>query len=226
MHYHKLIFSMQYFYSDLFLLPFSHDEVVHGKATVIQKMWGDYEDKFPQCRALFLYMYAHPGKKLNFMGNEFAQFREWDEKREQDWNILSYPLHNSFHQYTMELNRLYRKHPALYADDYDMKNFHWLEVNAPDQSVYIFERTTENETMIAAFNFSDALHEKYAFHTPYAAELTELINSDDQQWGGTTKTTHMKIRSKLVAEKHTLRIDLPAFTGRLFSVNNRAIKKS
>ena len=90
-HYHKLTFSMAYFYNELFILPFSHDETVHGKATIIQKMYGDYQDKFLQCRALYMYMYAHPGKKLNFMGNEFGQFREWSEEREQDWQILQYP---------------------------------------------------------------------------------------------------------------------------------------
>lgn len=90
-HYHKLTFSMAYFYNELFLLPFSHDENVHGKATIIQKMYGDYEEKFMQCRALYMYMYTHPGKKLNFMGNEFGQFREWDENREQLGNpSLSY----------------------------------------------------------------------------------------------------------------------------------------
>ena len=86
--YHKLTFSMMYYYDDKFLLPLSHDEVVHGKATILQKMSGKYEDKFPQARAFYMYMYAHPGKKLNFMGNEIGQFREWDEKRGQDWDLL------------------------------------------------------------------------------------------------------------------------------------------
>ena len=86
--YHKLTFSMMYYYDEQFLLPLSHDEVVHGKATILQKMNGQYEDKFPQARALYMYMYAHPGKKLNFMGNEIGQLREWDEKREHDWDIL------------------------------------------------------------------------------------------------------------------------------------------
>ena len=90
--YHKLTFSMMYYYNDVFLLPLSHDEVVHGKATIAQKMHGEYEEKFPQARAFYMYMYAHPGKKLNFMGNEIGQLREWDEKREQDWDILKYPI--------------------------------------------------------------------------------------------------------------------------------------
>lgn len=88
----------------LYLLPFSHDEVVHGKATIIQKMWGDYLCKFPQCRAVFAYMYTHPGKKLNFMGNEIGWFREWNEKRQQDWELLTYPLHDAFQRYIQALN--------------------------------------------------------------------------------------------------------------------------
>ncbi len=105
--YHKLTFSMMYYYNDAYLLPFSHDETVHGKATILQKMYGEYDDKFPQARALYLYMYAHPGKKLNFMGNELGQLREWDEKREQDWEILKYPLHDAFHRFMKDLNQIY-----------------------------------------------------------------------------------------------------------------------
>ena len=117
--YHKLTFSMMYYYNDAFLLPLSHDEVVHGKATIMQKMYGDYDAKFPQARAFYMYMYAHPGKKLNFMGNEFGQLREWDEKREQDWDILSFPVHDAFHRFMKDLNRLYQEHPAFYQKDYE-----------------------------------------------------------------------------------------------------------
>ena len=103
--YHKLTFSMAYYYDSNYLLPLSHDEVVHGKATILQKMFGDYEMKFPQARAFYMYMYAHPGKKLNFMGNEIGHFREWDEKREQDWNLLDFPAHQDFHRFMADLNR-------------------------------------------------------------------------------------------------------------------------
>ena len=112
--YHKLTFSMLYFYNEHFILPLSHDEVVHGKATVAQKMNGQYPDKFPQARALYMYMTVHPGKKLNFMGSEFAQLREWDEKREQDWDMLKYPLHDSFREYIRKLNHIYLENSALH----------------------------------------------------------------------------------------------------------------
>ena len=115
--YHKLTFSMMYYYDARFLLPLSHDEVVHGKATIMQKMSGDYENKFPQARSLYMYMYAHPGKKLNFMGNEIGQFREWDEKREQDWMLLDYPAHDAFAHFMKDLNKLYLEHSALWEKD-------------------------------------------------------------------------------------------------------------
>ena len=102
----KLTFSMMYFPNEYYLLPLSHDENVHGKATIMQKMFGEYEQKFPQARLLYLYMYAHPGKKLLFMGSELGQLREWTEEQQQDWDILKYPIHDAFYHYMLELNRL------------------------------------------------------------------------------------------------------------------------
>lgn len=156
-HYHKLTFSMHYFYNELFMLPLSHDEVVHGKATIIQKMWGDYEDKFKQCRAFYMYMYTHPGKKLNFMGNEIAQFREWDEKREQDWDILTYPIHDAFSRYINKLNHIYIKYPALYEMEYNRDYFKWLISDKEEDSIYAYQRGDKTQTVVMIFNFSDEI---------------------------------------------------------------------
>ncbi|MBO4988916.1 MAG: 1,4-alpha-glucan branching protein GlgB [Clostridia bacterium] len=155
----KISFSMYYFYKDRFLLPLSHDEVVHGKATIIQKMNGAYEDKFPQVRALYLYMYAHPGKKLNFMGNEIGHFREWDEKREQDWFLLKYPLHDEFSRFMAGLNHLYLEHPAFWEKDYEYDGFHWEAINQGDRNVYAFRRFAKSECILAVFNFCDVAEE-------------------------------------------------------------------
>ena len=114
--YHKLTFSMVYFWNERYMLEYCHDEVVHGKATILQKMYGDYEDKFPQARAMYMYMMIHPGKKLNFMGNEFGQIREWSEAQEQDWMILKYPIHDAFHKYMVRLNDIYKKEKAFHYD--------------------------------------------------------------------------------------------------------------
>ncbi len=194
--YHKLTFSMMYYYNDAFLLPLSHDEVVHGKATILQKMHGDYDEKFPQARAFYMYMYAHPGKKLNFMGNEFGQLREWDEKREQDWSILSYPIHDAFHRFMKDLNLLYLNHPAFYQKDYEAEGFQWIDCHQETRCIYSFERTAEKERILAVFNFSDQEQKNYKLDLKNAKKLTRLLASDSQEYGGTKKYTNTEIKLK------------------------------
>ena len=215
--YHKLTFSMAYFYNERYLLPLSHDEVVHGKATIIQKMAGDYDRKFPQARALYLYMFLHPGKKLNFMGNEFAQFREWDEKRQQDFMLLKYPVHDAFHHYFRDLCALYLKYPALWQEDYVEDGFHWLSADDTEHVVYAFERRTMGQTILCVFNLSDQRQE-FLYREEQGAVragagstlgLQLLIDSDDERYGGGTRVTE-KIR-RLVEP-----IELPPFTGRAY----------
>ena len=137
-----LTFSMYYYYNERHLLPLSHDEVVHGKKTIIDKIFGTYEERFPQLRSLFLYMYVHPGKKLNFMGNEIAMFREWDETKEPDNFLLKYPLHDSFHQYMVRLNEIYREYGALFSADYDSAGFYWLAMNDQGHDVFAIRRNS------------------------------------------------------------------------------------
>ena len=220
-HYYKLIFSIEYFYNELFLLPFSHDEVVHGKATIIQKMWGDYEDKFKQCRALYMYMYTHPGKKLNFMGNEIAQFREWDEKREQDWQLIKMPLHYAFNKYIKRLNEVYDNYEALYKNEYDSSYFKWLEVNAPEKSVYIYERGRSDHRIIVALNFSDNEYAPFTFKVEEELRLREIVNSDSDIYGGST----WGMRSDVTTTKednylYNLSINLKPFSGIIYEVVN------
>ena len=220
-HYYKLTFSMEYFYNELFLLPFSHDEVVHGKATIIQKMWGDYDDKFKQCRALYMYMYTHPGKKLNFMGNEIAQFREWDEKREQDWQLIKMPLHDAFNKYIKRLNEVYDNYEALYENEYDSSYFKWLEVNAPEKSVYIYERGRDDHRIIVALNFSDNEYAPCTFKVEEELRLREIVNSDSDIYGGST----WGVRSDVTTTKeddnlYNLSINLKPFSGIIYEVVN------
>ena len=220
-HYYKLTFSMEYFYNELFLLPFSHDEVVHGKATIIQKMWGDYDDKFKQCRALYMYMYTHPGKKLNFMGNEIAQFREWDEKREQDWQLIKMPLHDAFNKYIKRLNEVYNNYEALYENEYNSRYFKWLEVNAPEKSVYIYERGRDDHRIIVALNFSDNEYAPFTFKVEEELRLREIVNSDSDIYGGST----WGMRSDVTTTKeddylYNLSINLKPFSGIIYEVVN------
>lgn len=230
--YHKLSFSMMYFYSDLFLLPFSHDEVVHGKATIIQKMFGDYEIKFPQAKAFYAYVYMHPGKKLNFMGNEFAQFREWDETREQDWDLLKYPLHDAFQRFYAKLSHLYLEEPALYDGEYNSDCFGWLEVDAADYVTYAWERKASGQTIVTVMNLSDQFWKDFRVALPEQYELTELLNTDWEEFGGNTKPEdqNWSVENKPYKKKEqALCLDLPPFTARIFkvkSVKHSAQKKT
>lgn len=201
--YHKLTFSMMYYYNEKYLLPFSHDENVHGKATILQKMSGSYEDKFPQARAMYLFMYMHPGKKLNFMGSEFGQLREWDEGREQDWDILRYPVHDAFFGFMKLLNKLYLTHGALYERDYDRRGLEWIECDDAQNLIYAFERKSDYETLVGIFNFSDG--EKSLSIEKYEKSGAEiLIHTDWLEFGGNTEKE----------EKTDLgNITLPRFSG-------------
>lgn len=209
--YHKLTFSMLYFYNERFIMPLSHDEVVHGKATVAQKMNGQYQEKFPQARALYMYMTAHPGKKLNFMGSEFAQLREWDEKRQQDWDMLKFPLHDSFREYIKKLNAIYQEYSALHYD-YDSTNFEWSDCNSIERCVYAIRRKSADGDILAVFNFSDWYQFGYSVSIgeEYKAEL--LIDSDDQLYSGTTPHGITKFSCK----DGKLNMDIPPFSGRMF----------
>lgn len=225
--YHKLTFSMMYFYSEHFLMPLSHDEVVHGKATIIQKMHGEYGDKFKQVRALYMYMYAHPGKKLNFMGNEIAQFREWDEKREQDWNILDYPIHNNFYKFMKKLNNIYLEYPALYKNDYEYRGFRWIDCHQEDKCIYVFERVCKEQRVIAIFNFSNEYHKDYELKVDSIKKMRLIIdsNSDDLEANEVIYIVRANNRSDKVKEnkseeeiENTILIDIPAFSARYYLV--------
>ena len=208
-HYHDLTFSMMYNYNERYLLPLSHDEVVHGKATIIQKMAGMYEEKFPQAKALYAYMYAHPGKKLNFMGNEIGQFREWDEKREQDWDLLKYPNHDSFHQYMKALNKIYMKEPALSAWDDDPNGFAWILCGKENDVVYIFQREVNEDKVIVVLNLSGLVYKNYHFNYGNGDTMKVLINSDWNKFGGSTKDTEKTIKGV----NGDFGFDLPSFSG-------------
>jgi len=212
--YHKLTFSMQYYYQEHYLLPFSHDENVHGKATILQKMSGQYEDKFPQARALYLYMYAHPGKKLNFMGNEIGQLREWDEKREQDWDIIKYPIHDAFWRFMKDLHEIYIQNPALSEKDFDREGFEWRDCHQEERCIYAFERRGGGQRILAVFNFSDEQQDHYVLEVPGAKALKPLILSNTDIYGGTES---MPKKGPAVKDGK-VEFSLPRFSGAYYLV--------
>lgn len=211
--YHKLTFSMHYFHNEHFMLPLSHDEVVHGKGTIVGKMNGQYDDIFPQARLLYMYMIVHPGKKLSFMGNEFAQLREWDEKRQQDWELLDYPVHDSFREYIKALNRIYLTYPALHHD-YSHENFQWADCDSAESCVYAIRRKSPDGDILAVLNFSDWCITDYVINigSDYTAEL--LLDSDSVLYSG--QTPHGKTRCS--SSGNTLTANVPPYSGLMFLI--------
>ena len=180
----KLTFSMAYFYSENFLLPLSHDEVVHGKGTIINKMWGDYDRKFALVRNLYTYQFAHPGKKLNFMGNELASFAEWNEQKSLPWNLLSFPKHDSVRRLCRDLNLIYASEDAMKVEEYNPAHFQWLMVDNHDQSVFAFERCVGDSDLIFVFNMTPNWYEYYEIGAYHEGIYDEIFNSDKDVYGG------------------------------------------
>ena len=211
----KLTFSMMYAWNEHYILPFSHDENVHGKATIVQKMYGEYEGKFPQARALYLYMAIHPGKKLDFMGNEFAQLREWDESREQDWSVLKYPNHDSFRAFRKALNEAYLQNDGFWLREYDPAAFRWLDCAHPEKNACAIWRQGSEGGVLAAFNFGDTELTDYELTLPQKGKLTLLLDTDWTIFGGST-TKPAKGKALPAADKLTL--NLPPFSGVLYAL--------
>lgn len=215
--YNKLSFSMMYFWNERYLLPLSHDENVHGKATTAQKMWGDYDRKFPQARTLYLYMMIHPGKKLNFMGSEIAQLREWDEDREQDWFLRKYPIHDAFYHYCCELNHLYLTLAAFWDQDYEQAGFKWLDVDSKTRVCYAIERTSKRGERVAALmNFSGAAQKDYRVPLKNAKSISVLLDTDWQRFNGATPQGKTDITYNEKTQE--IACTLPAFGSILISI--------
>lgn len=222
-HHNNITFSMAYFYSERFIMEFSHDEVVHGKKTIVDKIWGSYEEKFAQLRTLYLYMFTHPGKKLNFMGNELAHFREWDEEKQCDWDLLKYPMHDAFHRYFAKLGELYSKTPALYETEYDWTSFQWIDADNADENMFSYLRKNENSYYIVILNFSPNAYKKHAFGVPEKGVYHELLNTEQDIWGGEiTELGKMKAVEKECNKlPYTIEVDVPAFGGVLLELKKR-----
>ena len=185
-HHHELTFSLVYAFTENFILPLSHDEVVHGKGSMLSKMPGDRWQQFANLRALYAFMWAHPGKKLLFMGNEIAQEQEWSEERSLDWHLLEAPGHAGVQSLVRDLNRAYRDTPALYERDYDGTAFWWLEPNDAEASVFAFARIGEDarKPLVFVANLTPIPREGYRVGLPVPGRWRELINTDAGPYGG------------------------------------------
>lgn len=217
----KLTFSMMYAFSENYVLAYSHDEVVHGKYSMINKMSGTYEEKFASLRTLYGYQFSHPGKKLTFMGSEFGQFIEWNWQQELDWMLLQYPQHLKLQTYVRKLNQLYRAYPAFYLQDRSWDGFRWLNVDDSQRSSIAFLRIPGNNTrsVICVFNFTPVCYEGFVFGLPQNGTLKEILNSDDLQFGGSgcLNTHALRARKKAFLDfEWSAEITLPALSAVFF----------
>lgn len=214
---HDLItFSMFYAFSENFVLPISHDEVVHGKKSLLDKMPGTYEEKFAGLKAFLGFMYSHPGKKLLFMGQEFGQFIEWDEKKQLDWFLLDYDAHRNLHSFVRTLNKIYKENSPLWEIDYSWEGFNWLVSDDNTNSVVAFERKDKKgERIIVICNFTPVTRENYRIGVESKGSLAYMLDSDDAGFGGTGKSEKKRIYTRKVpmhGKDHSFEITLPGLS--------------
>jgi 1,4-alpha-glucan branching enzyme len=215
-HHDALTFGLLYAFTENFVLPFSHDEVVHGKRSMLYKMPGDDWQRFANLRLLYTFMYTYPGKKLLFMGCEFGQGDEWNCEKALDWYVLDYPLHEGLQKLVADLNAQYKALPALHAHDFEPQGFEWIDCNDREQSVLSYIRKSEHDFAIGLFNFTPVPRENYRIGVPEAGEYRIVLNSDSKFYGGSNFDTATVIQSEEMPcsdKPFSISLDLPPLSG-------------
>lgn len=210
-HHDQLTFGMLYAFTENFVLPFSHDEVVHGKGSLLNKMPGDEWQRFANLRLLYTLMYTYPGKKLLFMGCEFGQGTEWNFNKALDWYVLDYPHHKGLQTLLKDLNHLHKTHPALYQYDFEGKGFEWIDCHDLQQSVISYRRKSDHEDLIVVLNFTPVVREAYRIGVPHPGTYTEIFNSDSSFYAG-SNTGNGEVLSEPIAwmnQLHSVNLTLP-----------------
>ncbi len=221
-HHGELTFSMIYAYSENFILSLSHDEVVHGKGTLVGKMPGDRDSKLDNLRAAYGFMMTHPGKKLLFMGQEFAPFDEWNEKVSLEWDLLQYQDHGNMREYVKALNHFCLEHPALYELDHDPEGFTWINNISANENMLVFTRQSKKpeETLLVVCNFSPLVYEKHKIGVPFEGRYKEIFNSDSELFGGTdvrNKRAKRSRKSECDGREDSIEITVPPMGIAVFS---------
>ena len=220
-HHNDLTFSMVYAYSEKFILALSHDEVVHEKGSMIAKMPGGYEDKFSNLRVAYGYMMTHPGKKLLFMGQEIAQFTEFNENAEVDWSLFEFDAHVFMQGYVKELNELYKTEPALYELDSSPEGFTWINCNSANTSLlsYVRKGKKESDTLLIICNFTPMEHKAYKLATPSGGRWQEIFSSDNNRYGGegrNNKTVKQAKKAECDGQEHYISVTVPPLSISVF----------
>ena len=217
-HHGHLTFSLLYAFTENFILPFSHDEVVHGKGSMLDKMPGDLWQKYANLRLLYSYMYAHPGKKLLFMGSEFGQWCEWDCNNSLDWHLLEYDDHRKMLDLMRVLNVMYRDVPALHQEDFSWDGFEWIDLHDSDQSILSFIRkaTDPVDNMVCAYNFTPVVREGYRLGVPALGVYEEVLNTDASRFGGSGVGNAGLIHAEAIPwmnQNYSIQITMPPLAG-------------
>ncbi len=220
-HHNQLTFGLLYAFTEQFMLSLSHDEVVHGKGSLLRKMPGDDWQKFANLRLLFGYMFGQPGKKLNFMGSEIGQWDEWDHEKSVDWHLLSWAPHQGIQKWMQDLNAMYKSEPALYEDDFSYHGFEWIDCGDWEGSVLFFLRKTadRSQDIVVVCNFTPVLRESYRVGVPYAGMWRELLNSDATIYGGSGEGNAGRVHTEYYAahgREHSLNLRLPPLSVTFF----------
>lgn len=225
-HHDTLTFSMVYAFSENFMLPISHDEVVYGKGSLINKMPGDYDRKFAGVRGFVSYMMAHPGKKLMFMGGEIGQFNEWNSNEQLEWNLLEYEKHRQLNHFFAEANKFYRDVPAMHENDYDWDGFQWVALDDYQNSVIAFRRiANDGSEILVVCNFQPVQRDKYRIGVPVAGTYEEVFNSESLEFGGCGVTNSGEIKSKRIKDhelNNSIEITLPPLGVMYFKLKKKA----
>lgn len=222
----NITFAMMYNYAENYVLPLSHDEVVHGKKSLIEKMWGDEWNKYAGLRAFMGYMMGHPGKKLTFMGCEFAQGIEWREYEELEWNLIeALEINKKTQLFYKDLNNLYLDNKAFWELDHDHRGFNWIEADNNEQSILVFARRSrdDNETLIFIVNFTSIVYYDYKIGVPFLGEYEELFNTDDAKYGGSGQVMDTSLfaeKSQFQNQPYSLKIKVPPMATLVLKVKN------
>ena len=229
-HHNKMTFSMAYNYSENFILSISHDEVVHGKGSLVNKMWGDYWNKFAGLRLYLAHMMGHPGKKLMFMGSEYGQFTEWHEYEELQWNLTEEnDMHKKTQLFFKDMNHYYKDNKALWENDYEPEGYEWIDADNCDESIFSFIRHDKknNESLVFVCNYTPVVRYDFRIGVPKLGEYVEDFNTDNEIYGGSGQV----IDDVLLAEEipynnqpYSVKIKVPPMAAIVLKVMNNKSK--